>query len=137
MYKGTCYAPADLSSLSPHVLHAGRDQSEINYVLLPEVLDYAARLDRILTQPGGSLLVVGRSGAGRRTLLQLMAYAHNIVIATPKITRSYALKHFKTDLKLVCAVLFFRLFFPSSAACQSSPCCIQLTTTGTYISVQL
>ena len=99
--------------LYPSVLHAGRDQSEINYVLLPEVLDYAARLDRILTQPGGSLLVVGRSGAGRRTLLQLMAYAHNIVIATPKITRSYALKHFKTDLKLVCAVLFFRLFFPS------------------------
>ena len=113
LFKGTCYAPADLSSSSLYVLHAGRDQSEINYVLLPEVLDYAARLDRILTQPGGSLLVVGRSGAGRRTLLQLMAYAHNIVIATPKITRSYALKHFKTDLKLVCAVLFFQLFFPS------------------------
>ena len=71
-------------------------------MLLPEVLDFAARLDRILTQPGGSLLVVGRSGAGRRTLLQLVAYSQNIAVVTPKITRNYAVKNFKADLKVVC-----------------------------------
>ncbi len=70
-------------------------------MLLPEVLDFAARLDRILTQPGGSLFVVGRSGAGRRTLLQLVAYSHNTAVISPKITRNYSMKHFKTDLKMV------------------------------------
>ena len=48
-----------ISHLHLFVLFAGHDQSEVNYVLLPEVLDFAARLDHILPQPGGSLLVVG------------------------------------------------------------------------------
>ena len=48
-----------ISHLYHFLLFAGHDQSEVNYVLLPEVLDFAARLDHILTQPGGSLLVVG------------------------------------------------------------------------------
>ena len=47
------------SHLHPFLLFAGHDQSEINYVLLPKVLDFAARLDHILPQPSGSLLVVG------------------------------------------------------------------------------
>ena len=48
-----------ISHLHLFILFAGHDQSDVNYVLLPEVPDFAARLDHILTQPGGSLLVVG------------------------------------------------------------------------------
>ena len=48
-----------ISHLHSFLLFAGCDQSKVSYVLLLEVLDFTARLDYILTQPGGSLLVVG------------------------------------------------------------------------------
>ena len=48
-----------INHLHLFLLFAGHGQSDVNYVLLPEVLDFAARLDHILSQTGGSLLVVG------------------------------------------------------------------------------
>ena len=66
-----------------------------------EVLENFARVDRILTVPGGSVMLAGRSGVGRRTAVQLIAHMHQMVLFTPKMTRNYGLKQFKTDLKTV------------------------------------
>ena len=66
------------------------------------MLDFAAKLDHIRTNPAWWIpLGGGCSGAGR-TLLQLVAYPHNTAVVIPKITQNYAVKNFKTDLKVVC-----------------------------------
>jgi len=69
-------------------------------------LDNLARVERVLTMPGGSLLLAGRSGVGRRTAVLLVAHMHHMELITPKITRSYSIKQFKSDLKTVNVVLF-------------------------------
>lgn len=69
--------------------------------MFKEVLDNIARVERTLTFPGGSLLLAGRSGVGRRTAVTLVTHMHNIEVVTPKVSRSYGLKQFKNDLKLV------------------------------------
>ncbi|XP_050986096.1 LOW QUALITY PROTEIN: cytoplasmic dynein 2 heavy chain 1 [Labeo rohita] len=79
----------------------GRDNRELDILLFPEVLDYMSRVDRVLSSPGGSLLLAGRSGVGRRTATCVVSHMHGGVLFTPKTSRSYSLKHFKSDLKTV------------------------------------
>uniref|UniRef100_A0A8C3GF25 Cytoplasmic dynein 2 heavy chain 1 n=1 Tax=Cairina moschata TaxID=8855 RepID=A0A8C3GF25_CAIMO len=83
------------------VIHYGRDKKEIEVLLFQEVLNYMSRVDRVLSFPGGSLLLAGRSGVGRRTVTSLVSHMHGAVLITPKISRGYELKQFKSDLKYV------------------------------------
>lgn len=73
----------------------------MSIVIFKEVLDHIAHIDRVLSSPGGSLLLAGRSGAGRRTAVKLVAHMHSMDIVTPHISRSYTVKHFRNDLKQV------------------------------------
>jgi len=83
-------------------MYIGREQSELDILLFKEVLDHISRVDRVLTQPGGSLLMGGRSGVGRRTAVSLVAFMHQITLYTPNVSRNYGVKQFKNDLKNVC-----------------------------------
>ena len=60
-----------------------------------------ARVDRVLTMPGGSLLMAGSSGVGRRTAVSIVSHMHQMQVFSPKIGRGYTAKHFKNDLKTV------------------------------------
>ena len=59
-------------------------------LLLADIAELA-KMDRILSQPGGSLLLVGRSGVGRRTCTNLVAFMHRMDIFIPSISRRYML----------------------------------------------
>ena len=83
------------------LIPTGREHHELDILLFHEVLDHIARVDRVLTSPGGSLLLSGQSGVGRRTAVSLVAHMHQLELFTPHISRSYSLKHFKIDLKNV------------------------------------
>lgn len=80
---------------------AGREQSDLDVVVFQEVLEHMARVDRVLTMPGGSLLLAGRSGVGRRTAVLVTAHMHQMTLFTPKVSRNYGVKHFRNDLKVV------------------------------------
>ncbi|KAL8191062.1 UNVERIFIED_CONTAM: Cytoplasmic dynein 2 heavy chain 1, partial [Gekko kuhli] len=93
---------ADLKDvIKKGIIHYGRDNQEIEILLFPEVLDYVSRVDRVLSFPGGSLLLAGHSGVGRRTVTSLVSHMHGSLLITPKISRGYEMKHFKNDLKHV------------------------------------
>ncbi|MEQ2260911.1 Cytoplasmic dynein 2 heavy chain 1, partial [Xenotaenia resolanae] len=77
------------------------DNKELDLLLFWEVCDFVSRVDRVLSRPGGSLLLAGRSGAGRHTATCLVSHMHGYTLFTPKISRGYILKHFSTDLKMV------------------------------------
>ena len=87
-----------------HTHHTGREHHELDILLFHEVLDHISRVERVLTAPGGSLLLSGRSGVGRRTTVSLVAHMHQIEIFTPHVSRNYTVKHFKADLKTVSAL---------------------------------
>ncbi|XP_019385809.1 PREDICTED: cytoplasmic dynein 2 heavy chain 1 [Crocodylus porosus] len=93
---------ADLKNvIKKGIIHYGRDNKEIEILLFPEVLEYMSRIDRVLSFPGGSLLLAGRSGVGRRTATSLVSHMHGAVLVTPKISRGYEVKQLKNDLKHV------------------------------------
>ncbi|XP_071001653.1 cytoplasmic dynein 2 heavy chain 1-like, partial [Oncorhynchus clarkii lewisi] len=79
----------------------GRDNRELDLLLFWEVCHFVSRVDRVLSRPGGSLLLAGRSGVGRRTATSLVSHMHGYTLYTPKISRGYSLKHFNNDLKNV------------------------------------
>ena len=80
-----------------------REVKELNILLFPEVLDRVARFNRVLSQPGGHLLLAGKAGVGRRTTTALVAYAHDIAFFSPKMTPRYDDRAFRADLKRVLA----------------------------------
>ena len=78
-----------------------REVKDLNIQLFPEVLEHVARIDRVLSGAGGHLLLVGKSGVGRRSAVQLAAYANNMKLFSPNISRFYNIKNFKIDLKSI------------------------------------
>ncbi|NXG46652.1 DYHC2 protein, partial [Psilopogon haemacephalus] len=93
---------ADLKDIiQKGIIHYGRDKKEIEILLFHEVLSYVSKVDRVLSFPGGSLLLAGRSGVGRRTVTSLVSHMHGAVLVTPRISRGYELKQFKNDIKYV------------------------------------
>ncbi|XP_076446844.1 LOW QUALITY PROTEIN: cytoplasmic dynein 2 heavy chain 1-like [Babylonia areolata] len=78
-----------------------KEMRELDVIIFKEVLENVARVDRVLTSPGGSLLLAGRSGVGRRTAVTLVSFMHNMQLFWPKVSRNYGDKQFKLDLKTV------------------------------------
>ncbi|GMH82520.1 hypothetical protein TrST_g11065 [Triparma strigata] len=78
-----------------------REEKELNILLFGEIQDHIARVDRVLSQDGGHLLLVGRGGVGRRSSVTLACYMHHYKLATCNVTRDYGLPQFKNDLKAV------------------------------------
>lgn len=83
------------------VVQYSRDNKELDLLLFGEVCDFVSRVDRVLSRPGGSLLLAGRSGVGRHTATQLVSHMHGWTLFTPKVSRGYSLKNFNSDLKSV------------------------------------
>uniref|UniRef100_A0A4W6F7X0 Cytoplasmic dynein 2 heavy chain 1 n=1 Tax=Lates calcarifer TaxID=8187 RepID=A0A4W6F7X0_LATCA len=93
---------ADLKQvIQKGVVLYSRDNRELDLLLFREVCDFVSRVDRVLSRPGGSLLLAGRSGVGRHTATCLVSHMHGYTLFTPKISRGYNLKHFNNDLKTV------------------------------------
>lgn len=76
-----------------------RENKNLRMLLFPEILDHIAYEDRVLSRPGGSLLLVGDSGVGRRTATQLVCFIHRMTFCSPNITLSYDQKSFRSELK--------------------------------------
>lgn len=77
-----------------------REAKDLGLLLFPEVLQRVAALDRVLSLPGGSVLLCGRAGVGRRSATSLVAYIHHMDMFSPALTRHYDVKAFRNDLKV-------------------------------------
>ncbi|KAF6780509.1 hypothetical protein AHF37_00019 [Paragonimus kellicotti] len=71
-------------------------------VLFPEFVDLICRVDRALSCPGGSLLLAGRSGIGRRSAVNLVAHLHQLNLCHLRVGRDYSIRQFVTDIKAAC-----------------------------------
>lgn len=80
-----------------------REERDLGLILFPEVLERIACIDRVLTAAGGCALLVGRSGVGRRSAASLVAHMRGMSLVSPAVGRSYGVKTFFADLKVVLA----------------------------------
>lgn len=78
-----------------------REEKDLHVLLFEEILDHLAIVERILSEPGGSLLLVGSSGVGRRSATTLISYMLGYTLFSPSVTRHYDTGSFRTDLKSI------------------------------------
>ncbi|CAE7570289.1 DYH1B [Symbiodinium sp. CCMP2456] len=79
-----------------------REVKDLEIELVPEVLEQLSWMDRALAAPvANDLLVVGRSGGGKRSVISLLAHMHRLALFSPAPARRYGDKEWKRDLKAV------------------------------------
>ncbi|KAF4324411.1 hypothetical protein G195_002224 [Phytophthora kernoviae 00238/432] len=76
-----------------------REEKDLHMLLFDEILEHLTVVERVLSEPGGSMLLVGHSGVGRRSATTLISYMLNYTMFSPSLTRNYDAGSFRTDLK--------------------------------------
>ena len=78
------------------------EELNIPLVVFDDVLDHILRIDRVLKQPLGHLLLVGSSGVGKTTLSKFVSWINNLSVYQIKAGRDYQLLDFDNDLREIC-----------------------------------
>jgi dynein heavy chain 2 len=79
-----------------------REAKDLPIELFSEVMEQISWLDRALSAPTyNDILLVGRSGVGRRSLTALMSHMQRYTIFSPMCAKRYTDKEWKRDLKQV------------------------------------
>eukprot|EP00928_Gymnodinium_smaydae_P025254 TRINITY_DN20180_c0_g1_i4.p1 TRINITY_DN20180_c0_g1~~TRINITY_DN20180_c0_g1_i4.p1 ORF type:complete len:4280 (-),score=1133.62 TRINITY_DN20180_c0_g1_i4:296-13135(-) len=73
----------------------------VKLVIFDEVLDHIVRMDRVLRQPLGHLLLVGASGAGKTVLSKFVSWMNGLDCFALKIGKGYDVTAFEIDLRAV------------------------------------
>lgn len=68
-------------------------------ILFDDLLDHILRIDRVLRQPQGHLILIGLSGSGKTTLSRFVAWMTGLRVVQLKTTRKYTQEDFDTDLR--------------------------------------
>ncbi|TYZ58493.1 hypothetical protein PybrP1_004198 [[Pythium] brassicae (nom. inval.)] len=89
------------SVISQAIVLYEREEKDLHVLLFDEILDHLATVERILSEPGGSMLLVGSSGVGRRSATTLIAYMLGYTLFSPSVTRHYDAGSFRADLKSI------------------------------------
>lgn len=78
-----------------------RDVKEISLTLFNEVLLRISRMERVLGKSGGSLLLAGRPGIGRKSAVEIVCNMLQIKVVSPNVGRNYTMKLFYAELKTI------------------------------------
>ena len=78
-----------------------REYKDLDIILVDELNEMFLQLEKSLSQTEGHVILVERSGTGRKTCWQLICHMLDMKFETPKITRDYALPDFKKYLKSI------------------------------------
>jgi dynein heavy chain 1 len=77
------------------------EELNVPLVVFDSVLDHILRIDRVLRQPLGHLLLVGASGVGKTTLSRFVSWMNNLTVFQIKAGRNYSVQDFDDDLRTV------------------------------------
>jgi len=77
------------------------EELDVKLVIFDEVLDHILRIDRVLRQPLGHLLLVGSSGAGKTILSKFVSWMQGLSVFQIKVHKHYSDKDFDKDLRMV------------------------------------
>ena len=77
------------------------EEMDVQLVVFDSVLDHILRIDRIIRQPLGHMLLVGVAGAGKTVLSKFVAWHSGMTIFQIKAHRGYTIHDFEEDLRTV------------------------------------
>eukprot|EP00658_Telonema_sp_P-2_P013521 TRINITY_DN15121_c0_g3_i2.p1 TRINITY_DN15121_c0_g3~~TRINITY_DN15121_c0_g3_i2.p1 ORF type:complete len:1979 (+),score=626.76 TRINITY_DN15121_c0_g3_i2:168-6104(+) len=77
-----------------------RENADLDVQLIPEVLFWMARADRVLSQERGNLLFVGRAGVCAQEIVRLVSYNAKTELVTLNMTRDYNVKTFHAEIRV-------------------------------------
>ena len=77
------------------------EEYDVQLVIFDEVVEHIAKIDRVLRQPIGHLLLVGASGVGKTTLSRFVSWINGLKVFQIKAGRNYSLQNFDEDLREV------------------------------------
>ncbi|KAI9911312.1 hypothetical protein PsorP6_009030 [Peronosclerospora sorghi] len=99
------YTEVTTSDLRKHIEARLRvfyeEELNVQLVVFDSVIDHVLRIDRVLRQPLGHLLLVGESGAGKTVLSRFVSWMNGMSVFQIKLTSSYTLDNFDDDLRVV------------------------------------
>ena len=81
------------------IMYYEREERDLNMLLFSETLEHVAHIDRVISSNSGHLLLVGKSGVGRRNAVTVATYMLGYQFYTPSISRGYGPKQFSADIK--------------------------------------
>lgn len=75
------------------------EELDVPLVVFDQVLDHVLRIDRVLRQPMGHLLLVGDSGVGKTVLSRFVSWMNGLQIFQIKAHSRYSIDDFNQDLR--------------------------------------
>lgn len=76
-------------------------KAKMTIVLFDYALEHLSKVCRLLSMPSGNALLVGVGGSGRQSLTRLASTILGQQIFQPEITKTYSVKDWQDDIKLV------------------------------------
>ena len=77
------------------------EELNVPLVIFDSVLEHILRIDRVLKQPIGHLLLVGQSGVGKTTLSRFVSWMNELTVFQIKAGRNYGVGDFDADLRSI------------------------------------
>lgn len=77
------------------------EEIDVDLILYDEMLDHALRIDRVLRQPQGHMILVGSSTSGKSTLTRFVAWINGLRVIQLNVHRGYTLVDFDSSLRSI------------------------------------
>ncbi len=77
------------------------EELDVPLVIFDDVLEHVLRIDGVLQQPMGHLLLVGESGVGKTVLSRFVSWMNGLSVFQVKASFQYTLDRFDDDLRAV------------------------------------
>lgn len=75
------------------------EEIEVDLVLYEDLLDHSLRIDRVLKQPQGHMILVGPCTSGKTTLTNFVAWVNGLKVIQLNVSKNYSLLDFDATLR--------------------------------------
>ncbi|ODV86297.1 hypothetical protein CANARDRAFT_211710 [[Candida] arabinofermentans NRRL YB-2248] len=99
------YSPVDEKELTSFVDERlavfSEEETSVSLVLYRDLLDHVLRIDRVLRNPQGHLILVGPSSSGKTVISKFVAWINGLKVFQLNVSRKYSLAEFDKTLRML------------------------------------
>ena len=77
------------------------EECDAALILHDKALEHILRIDRVLQQPQGHMLLIGLAGSGKTSLTKFVCWMNGVTIFQPAVHKRYTLVDFDNDLRAI------------------------------------